>query len=161
VEKMTITKLHIQLTALLFSLVYPSAVLTGQIVENENKNNRTGNAFSNVDLADDAGSNFKFAVENQQSDARRFQQMEELWQRRQLEDFKQHLLDRNYQLNTDQSVPVDVQSRRNEYIKRMQQRREFFNKMNDQRRQEAEERKELMRQKIHRTSTNPPVPAYT
>ena len=118
---MTITKLHIQLTALLFSLVYPSAVLTGQIVENENKNNRTGNAFSNVDLADDAGSNFKFAVENQQ--------MEEQWQRRQLEAFKQHLLNRNYQLNADQNVPADVQSRRSEYINRMQQRRDFFNKM--------------------------------
>jgi len=167
---MTMIKLHIQLTALLFSLVFSNVVMAGETNKNENKNNRTGDTVSNADLASDANRNIKLAIERQTntavepqhksiSEVESFQQMEEQWHRRRQEAFKQLLQNRNRQMNANPDLPADAQARRNEYIKHMEQRRELFNKMNEQRRREAEQRREMIRQKMHQTRNYSPTAA--
>jgi len=161
---MTLIKSHIQLTALLISLVCSNAVIAGEANKNENKNNRAGDTFSDADLAGNAGGDFKFALEKRAttiSDADNLQQIEKEWHRQQQEAYKQFLQNRHRLLNTNPYLPADVQSRRNEYIRHIEQRRELFNKMNEQHRREMEERRETMRQKMYQTSADSWTPGNT
>ena len=165
VKQMTINKLPIQLAALLFSLIISSAVTAGESNKNENKDYRSGHTVSDADITDRTGSDTEPVVEKQAakpvlvqnkpiSGADDFQQTEEQWHRRQQEAYRQHLLNRQRQMNANPALPPDVQSRRKEYLKHMEQRRELFNRMNEQRRQEAEQRREKLRRKIHQTRTS-------
>ncbi len=154
---MTLIKSHIHLTALLFSLVCSNAVIAVEANKNENKNNGTGHALGDADLTDNAGGDFKFALDTRADTAietNDSQLIEKEWHRQQQEIYKQYLQERNRLMNTNRHLPTDAQSRRNEYIKHMEQRRDLFNKMNEQQRRVIDERREKIRQKMHQTSTD-------
>lgn len=163
---MTLTNLPTQITALLFSLAYTTVVLAEDTPLDEDKNNSAGHTISNANPAGNVSSDNKPATVKQTdtapqsshmkliSDMKEFQQMEKQWYQQRREAYKQQLENRNLQRNTDSQVPADVESRRNDYIRHMEQRREFFNKLNEQRRKEFEQRREEMQQRIHQTRSH-------
>lgn len=165
---MTYTNLPMQLTTLLISLAFTSVVIAADATTNENKNNSTSNTVSDVNTTSITSSNTQPVIEKQASSApnsqvadtrmqhireiEKFQQMEKEWYQKRRESYRQQLENKR-QLNTAPASPVDMELRRNEYIKHMEKRREFFNKMNEQRRKEFEQRRKEIQLKMHHTST--------
>ena len=174
VNGMTLLKTSTQLTTLLFTLAFSNTLFAEESVKNANKNNGTSNAVSNADVAGHADGSFSFAVNTQANatassqqkitnDIHTFKQMEERrrqMQEAQLKAYKRHLQERRQQSAAENqgraySVPKDVQARRDEYIKLMDERRTLMKKMMDEHRQAAEERRKIMLLKMHQTSTTP------
>jgi len=166
VDGMTKLKLHIRSVALLLALSLSNVILAAEI-SNENKHNGSGNTVSNADHAGHVNGNISFTVNaktnssNKQqpylNDAQNFQRMEALrrqLQADQLEAYKRYMKNRK-QPSSVNNLPPDVQARREEYIKHMNERRELINKMRDERRKVAEKRRQSMLQKIQQTSTTP------
>ena len=163
---MTKYKSQIRLTLLTLALLISDMALAAEL-SNENKYNRSSNFIGNADTASDVNSNFSFTLNTKAntSTKRQFtgdmqtihiQQMEErrrLLQKDQLEAYKRHMQNRNQQSSVNENLPPDAQARREEYIKQMNTRRELMDKMMHERRKAAEEKRQVMLQKMHQTST--------
>ena len=174
VNGMTPTNTISQLTILLITLVMSNTLFAQEAVKNEHKNNGTGNAVGDADITGHVDGGFSFAVNSKAkttvrsqqkitNDIHTFKQMEERrrqMQEAQLEAYKRHLQERRQRSTANDqagryTLPDEVQARRKEYIKLMEDRRSLMNKMMDEHRQAAEERRRVMRLKMHQTSTTP------
>jgi len=174
---MKILKSKIQLTALLLSFVLTNTVLAAEPTTNENKNNGTGNTVRDADLTNNAGSNTASPVAQadtvageqktsqpqtvtdaqnyrKQMDKRRLQVQKE--QQQAYERFLERKKQNTAAFNN--SVPAHVLERRNQYLKQMEERRALNVKMMEQHRKAAEERRETLQIKMHRTNTTPEAP---
>lgn len=161
---MTIDKLQIRLTLLPLALLISNTALAAGL-SNENKDNRSSHFIGNADTASDVNSNFSFTVNNRAStstklpftyDMQTIQQMEErrrLLQKDQLEAYKRHMQNRQQQSSANENLQPDTQARREQYIKQMNARRELMDKMMNERRKAAAEKRQVMLQKMHQTST--------
>ena len=163
-KRMTKYKLHIRLTALTLALILSNIAMAVEL-SNENKYNRPSDSISNADTTSDVNSNFSSTVNNKAntsikhqfaSDIQTIQQMEErrrLMQKDQLEAYKRHMRNRKQQSSANDNLPPDVQARREEYIKQMNTHRELMDKLMYERRKAAAEKRQVMLQKMHQTST--------
>lgn len=163
---MTKYKLQNRLTALILALLFTNTALAVEL-SNENKNNRTGNTISNDDSTGYANGNFSITVapkantsnSHQQqisNHARIIEQMKlrrRLLQEDQLEAYNRHMQLRKQQSSAVNALPSGAQLRRDEYLEQMNKRRELMNKMVDEQRKAAQQRKQTMLQKTHQTST--------
>ena len=153
-----------RLTALTLALIFSNIAMAVEL-SNENKYNRSSDSIGNADTTSDVNSNFSFTVNNKAntstkhqftSDTQTIQQMQErrrLVQKDQLEAYKRHIQNRKQQSSANTNLPPDVQARREEYIKQMNTRRELMEKMMNERRKAAAEKRQVMLQKMHQTST--------
>ncbi len=163
---MTKYKLQNRLTALVFVLLFTNSASAVEL-SNEHKNNRTGNTISNDDSTGHANGNFGITVapkantsnSHQQqisNHARIIEQMKlrrRLLQEDQREAYKRHMQLRKQRSSAVKSLPPEAQLRRDEHIEKMNKQRELLNKMADERRKAAHQRKQTMLQKTHQTST--------
>ena len=143
-------------------------------VKNEHKNIGTGNTVSNADITGHVDGDFGFAVDTQSntsvrsqqqfiSELKTLQQMEQRrreMQKQQLEAYKLYLQKRRQRsadnnLEANANLTKELQARQKEYIKHMEERRNLVNKMMNERRQAAEERRRVRLLKMHQTSTTP------
>jgi len=163
---MTKYKLQNRLTALIFTLLFTNTALAVEL-SNENKNNRTGNTISNDDSTGHANGNFGITVapkantsnSHQQqisNHARIIEQMKlrrRLLQEDQREAYNRHMQLRKQQSSAVNALPSEAQLRRDEHLEKMNKRRELMNKMVNERRKAAQQRKQTMLQNTHQTST--------
>lgn len=165
---MTKHKLKIRLAALLLALSFSNVIIAAEI-SNENKDNRAGNTVSNADYAGHANGNTGFTVttkadtsteQKQQytSYAQSLQQMEA--RRRQLqkdqrEAYKRYMQSRKQPSSESNELQPDTQARREAYIRYMSERRELMNNMMDQRRKDAQQRRQATLKKMQPTSSTP------
>ena len=162
---MTKYKLQIRLTALTLALIFSNIAMAVEL-SNENKYNRSSDSIGNADTTSDVNSNFSFTVNNKAntstkhqftSDIQTIQQMQERrrqLQKDQLEAYKRHMQNRKQHSSANTNLPPDAQARREEYIKQMNTHRELMDKMMYERRKAAAEKRQVMLQKMHQTSTN-------
>ena len=163
---MTKCKLLVRLTTMVFALFFSSVASTTERL-NEYKNNRASNPISNADLTGHANSNASVTLSTEtntsisaqkqfNSYTQIIQQMKERHrqlQKDQLEAYERRIQNQKQHSPVNNNLPPDVQARREEYIKQMNERQEFINKMVNERRKAAQERKQTTLQKMHRTST--------
>ncbi len=164
---MTKYKLQIRLVAITLALVFSNVALAAEL-SNEYKNIRASNTISDADLASHAHSDTSFTVDasantsisHQQqfnSYTETIKQMKErrrLLQENQLEAYKLYMQSKKQHSSANNNLPPDdVQARREKYIEQMKQRQELMNKMMNERRTAAQERRQIRLQKMHQTST--------
>lgn len=150
----------------MLALLFTNTALAVEL-SNENKNNRTGNTISNDDSTGYANGNFSITVapkvntsnshQQQISNyARIIEQMKlrrRLLQEDQLEAYNRHMQLRKQQSSAVNALPSEAQLRRDEYLEQINKRRELMNKMVDEQRKAAQQRRQTMLQKTHQTST--------
>ncbi len=73
------------------------------------------------------------------------------FQQQQLEAYKHYIQNRNQQISSNPYLPEDFKLRQQEYLKNMEARRELIFKIMEQRRQQANERRNLIQQQMHKT----------
>jgi hypothetical protein len=163
---------NIQLTTLLLTLSLSSSVIAEEAVKNEHKNNGTGHAVSNADHTSNTGRSVTVDVDTTTSNDQQSTRLdsrsrhEQMQQRRremqaaQLDAYKKHLQNRKqneqaYDRQLNSQLPPEAQARRKAYLKLIEDRRALMDKMVQQQRQEAEERRKLWLQKMNQTSTSP------
>ena len=169
---MTTIKTNTQLIILLFTLALSQPLLAEESVKNEHKNNGAGNTVSDADTAGHVDGGFSSTVSTQtkatahsqhktSGDIDTFKQMEtrrRQMHEAQLEAYKRHMQERRQQAANDHQarrygLPEDAQTRREEYIKLMNERRTLIKKMMNESRQAAEEKRKAVLLKMHQTST--------
>ena len=139
-------KHHFKSVVLVFLFSLSSIVLADQGYKNEN--NRTGDDVSNADHFNNSGCSPALCVTNSSHDISYDGQSREIQERclkseqAQQGSYEQYLLRREQQaVIADANIPDHVKARRQEYLQRMEQRRELFSRMMDQRRQDAAEKR--------------------
>ncbi len=138
---MKVLKSHIPLTALVLSFAFTNTVLAAESTTNESKDNGAANTISNADLTNNAGSDTatpvaqaNTAVSDQPAsqpqainDAQYRKQMDERRQQAQQaqqEAYERFLEQRKQNITAfNSNIPADVQERRNEFMKQMEERR--------------------------------------
>lgn len=166
VNGMTKYKIQIRLSVLALTLFLSNSSIAVELL-NDNKDNGTSNTVSHADLTGDANGNIgnnvntsSYTSKSQQqqfiSNTQSFQQMEirrRQMQEAQIQAYKQYLQRRKQQLSSDNTLPPEVQARREQYIEHMKKRRELIDKMLDERRKAVQERRQAALHKMHQTST--------
>ncbi len=156
---MTKYRLQIQSISLVLALFFSNIALAAQF-SNENKDCGVNNVEpANSDINFTVSTEANTSISHQQQFIRHvqtFQQMETRHHKlleAQREAYKQYIRSRNQQYSRNNGLSTDAQARREEYIKHMNQRQELMNKMMNERREAAQERKQTMLQKMHQTGT--------
>ena len=173
-------KSNISLLVLVLSFVFTNSVLATEPVTNESKDDGAGDTISNVDLTNDANSDTA-TVDAQDITADSEQQAEQpetisdsqsyrkemdlrrLQVQKEQQEAYERFLERRKQFfannpEYNSNTPADVQARRDEFIKQMEERRALHVKMMEEHRKAAEERRKAMQLKMHQTETAPEVP---
>ncbi|MBT8119855.1 MAG: hypothetical protein KJN89_09090 [Gammaproteobacteria bacterium] len=176
-------KSYMKLTTLVLSFVYTNVVFADDPVQEASNDNATADTISSTAANDESKSKTAPAIEaqtktvdseqqteqpqtmtNAQSYRQKMDERRRQMQQAQLEAYKRHLERRKqYFANNpvpaygnqgfDNNVPADIQQRRDEFIKQMEERRAMNVKMMQQHRKEAEQRRKAMRLKMHQTCT--------
>ena len=149
---------QLAIPVLFLSLI--NTALATELTKNENKDNRISDPIGNANLDDNTGrysepaltvtNNDKITDSNQQ----RYQVIEERrrkLQQAQLEAYKRHLQKRNEQMSANPNLPEEFKIRQQEYFKYMEARRELINKMMEQQRKQANERRNSFQQQMYKT----------
>ena len=168
VRKMTIQNFHIQLLAMMFSLTLSGYVIAENTAQNENKYTRASNTFSDVDDTHNVGSNAHPALDSTQNteffsepySIEKGSSAEETYQK-QREALWQYLQDRHRRTYANPDEPLDAESRREKFIKDIEQRRQMIDKMYQHRRKSIEEDRRERLFEMHKTSVDSPLDIHT
>ena len=151
---MKASKSKIQLTALVLSFVFTNTVLAAESITTESNDNATANTISNttspvaqkadskaasaVAKADTAVSTQQAsqpqAISDDQSYRKQMDERRQQAQEAQLESYKRFLERRKQYSAINNNVPADVQKRRDEFIKQMEERQALNIKKMEERR---------------------------
>ncbi len=145
---MAITKSHIKLSALLFLFAFSKLAYTAESAVNENKTNITA-SDSEIKITVNTAAGYHQQVNDGQS-LQNWEQRHRQMQQEQLDAYKRFLENRKRQSSA--YLPEDLQKRRGEYAKQIEQRRTLIKNMMNERRKAAQERREKMLLKMHQTS---------
>jgi hypothetical protein len=164
---MTIYKNHARLIALISSLTFSGYVIAGDSAPNENKHKRASNTFSDVDNINLVGSDAHPAQNKLDTEyistpgpkGEGLSAEEKYHQQR--EALRQYLENRHRQMYMTPDESVDAESRRNQLINDIEQRRELMDKMYEYRRRAIEERRQKRLLEIHRTGLDTPSVIYS
>jgi len=146
---MTITKSHIQLTALLFLFAFSKVAFSTQLAANEIKTDVTI-SDSDIKMAVNTATDYDHQRVNDDQPLQNMEQRYRQIQQEQLDAYKRFLENRKRQSSAYR--PEDIQTRRDEYVKQMEQRRALIKNMMNERRKAVQERREKMLLKMHQTS---------
>lgn len=169
---MKVLKSYIGLTALVISFVFTNSALASESTTDESKENTAsktvGDAAPVAAKADTVVSEEQASqpqnIDQAQSYRKEIEERRRQVQQAQDEAYQRHLERRkeffannpaygNQAYNNN--IPADIQKRRNEYIKQMEERRALHVKMVEEHRKAAEERRKAMQLKMHQTNTAP------
>ena len=169
---MTQLKHHAQITTLVMALVFTKTVLAVDPVTNENKNNSTSDTISDVDHAGhtDGGSSFSvernvniapcyqhksiYHADASQQIQQRYQQQQEV----QVEAYERFFEIRKQQLDTlyrpfaNHYLSADLEAQDKTYVQNVEERRTFMEKMINERREAATEKRKAMQLKMCQTN---------
>ena len=177
---MKVLKSNISLLVLVLSFVFTNSVLAAESITNESKDDGAGDTISNADLASDANSDTAATVDAQPITADSEQQADQPEAISDAQSYRKEMDKRRLQVQKEQqeayehflelrkqffannpefnsNIPADVQARRDEFIKQMEERRALHVKMMEEHRKAAEERRKAMQLKMHQTDTAPEV----
>jgi len=122
----------------------------------QNADSETASSVAQADTASVQQASQPQTINDTQSYRKQMDERRQQVQAAQLEAYKAFLERRKENTAAfDSNIPADVQERRKEFIKQMEQRRALNIKMMEEHRKAAEERRAEMQLKMHRTSTAP------
>jgi len=169
---MTQIKHHALITTIVMALVFTNTVLAADPATNENKNNSTSDTISDVYNAGHTDGDSTFSVERNintspcyqhksvdHADAyQQMQQRRQQQQEAQLEAYKRFLEIRKQQLDrlnrpfANNYLPANLEAQHKTYVQNLEERRAFMEKMINERREAAAERRKTMQLKMHQTN---------